>query len=154
MGCAAVATVIAQVISAVLCFVKLKQLRGIFDLRMQELRPRKQYIADIIRLGIPSGLTQAIFSCAMLLTQTLVPMEKWKRDALAQILTDWMAILEEALANRSGIQAVSPLARQLSRARTASELRQGLLTLKKAAEYTRSNVSPAAVCGWLLWELR
>ena len=91
---------------------------------------------------------------ALLLTQTLVPMEKWKRDALAQILTDWMAILEEALANRSGIQAVSPLARQLSRARTASELRQGLLTLKKAAEYTRSNVSPAAVCGWLLWELR
>ena len=74
MGVAGVAwaTVIAQVISAVLCFVKLKQLKGVFDLRVQELRPMKQYIWDIIRLGIPSGLTQAIFSCAMLLTQALV----------------------------------------------------------------------------------
>ena len=91
---------------------------------------------------------------ALLLTQTLVPMEKWKRDALAEILTEWMAILEEALAARSGIHAVSPLARQLSRQRTAPELREGLLVLKKAADYTRSNVSPAAVCGWLQWELR
>ena len=91
---------------------------------------------------------------ALLLTQTLVPMEKWKRDALAEILTEWMAILEEALASRGGIRAVSPLARQLAQVRTASELRQGLLMLKKAADYTRSNVSPAAVCGWLQWELR
>jgi len=91
---------------------------------------------------------------ALLLTQTLAPMEKWKRDALAEILTDWMAILEEALASRSGMHALSPLARQLSRQRTASELRDGLLILKKAADYTRSNVSPAAVCGWLQWELR
>ena len=68
----ALATVIAQVISAVLCFVKLKQLSSVFDLRLQELKPRKSYIRDIIRLGIPSGLTQAIFSGAMLLTQALV----------------------------------------------------------------------------------
>ena len=26
--------------------------------------------------------------------------------------------------------------------------------LKKALDYTLSNVSPAAVCGWLSWELR
>ena len=26
--------------------------------------------------------------------------------------------------------------------------------LKKALDYTMSNVSPAAVCGWLCWELR
>ena len=90
----------------------------------------------------------------LLLTQTLVPMEKWKRDALADILTDWMGIVEEALASRSGIRAISPLARQLSQLRTASELRDALMVLKKAADYTRSNVSPAAVCGWLQWELR
>ena len=91
---------------------------------------------------------------ALLLTQTLVPMEKWKRDDLAGILTDWMALLEEALASRSGLRAISPLARQMSQQRTASELRHALLTLKKAADYTRSNVSAAAVCGWLQWELR
>ena len=90
----------------------------------------------------------------LLLVQTLTPMEKWKRDALAEILTDWMALLEEAMASRSGIRAISPLSRQLSQQRTAGELREALLTLKKAADYTRSNVSPAAVCGWLQWELR
>ena len=91
---------------------------------------------------------------ALLLTQTLTPMEKWKRDPLAEILTEWMEITEEALAGRSGLQAISPFARQLSRQRTAAELRSILLTLKKAADYTRSNVSPGAVCGWLQWELR
>ena len=91
---------------------------------------------------------------ALLLAQTLVPMEKWKRDPLAQILTEWVEIVEEALAGRSGLQAVSPLSRQLSQQRTAGELRGILLTLRKAADYTRSNVSPGAVCGWLLWELK
>ncbi len=91
---------------------------------------------------------------ALLLTETLVPMEKWKRDALSEILTQWMQIFEEALASRSGIRALTAQARVLSRQRTAAELRDALMILKKAAEYTRSNVSPGTVCGWLQWELR
>ena len=88
------------------------------------------------------------------LTQTLVPMEKWKRDALAEILASWLELTESALFSRSGIRAVSPLARQLAQNRTASELHDAAKLLKKALEYTQSNVSPAAVCGWLQWELR
>ena len=88
------------------------------------------------------------------LLDVLVPMEKWKRDALTEILESWVALTEEALADRSGIRAVSPHARQLSGGHTALELYGILKTLKKALEYTRSNVSPAAVCGWLSWELR
>jgi len=91
---------------------------------------------------------------ALALTETLVPMEKWKRDALAEILTSWVELTEEALACRAGIQAISPLARELSRNRTAPELHEVLLRLKKALEYTAGNVSPAAVCGWLVWALR
>ena len=91
---------------------------------------------------------------SLLLVQTLVPMEKWKRDTLADILTSWMELVEQALASRSGIRAISPLARQLSQLRTAAELHEALHTLKKAVEYTQSNVSPAAVCGWLQWVLR
>ena len=91
---------------------------------------------------------------ALGLVQTLTPMEKWKRDALAEILRQWIELLESALASRSGIQAVSPQARELSRRRTAPELHRAIRTLKKALEYTMSNVSPAAVCGWLSWELR
>lgn len=90
----------------------------------------------------------------LLLTQTLVPMEKWKRDALAETLAEWMQLLEEALAGRSGIHAVSPLSRQLSQLRTGADLRDALYILKKARNYALSNVSPAAVCGWLQWELR
>ncbi len=91
---------------------------------------------------------------SLLLTKTLVPMEKWKRDALAEILTQWLQLLESALVSRSGLQAVSSHGRELARNRSTSELHQGVLTLKKALHYTQSNVSPAAICGWLAWALR
>ena len=87
------------------------------------------------------------------LAQTLVPMEKWKRDALADILQQWRELAENALVCRSGIGAVSPLARQLSQARPPEELLELCRALGKALTYTQSNVSPAAVCGWLVWEL-
>ena len=91
---------------------------------------------------------------ALLLTQLLVPMEKWKRDVLAEILQSWLEILESALASRTGVETVSALARQIAQQRSAGDIRQAVWTLKKAREYTLSNVSPAAVCGWLIWELR
>lgn len=90
----------------------------------------------------------------MTLTETLVPMEKWKRDALDEILESWIALTAEALAHRSGMAAVSPLARTLAQHCGSPELDQITRCLKKASEYTQSNVSPAAVCGWLSWALR
>lgn len=91
---------------------------------------------------------------ALLLIQTLVPMEKWKRDALTEILEQWLELMEGALMSRSGVGAVSALSRELAQRRTATELYGGVTALKKALDYTQSNVSPAAVCGWLSWELR
>ena len=88
------------------------------------------------------------------LVQTLAPMEKWKRDALAQILQTWLELVEGALAQRSGITAVSPLARQLSASRSGPELYRAAQALKKAMDYTAANVSPGAVCAYLAWELR
>ena len=88
------------------------------------------------------------------LLRTLAPMEKWKRDALGDLLQSWLELLEAALACRCGAGAVSPLARQLAENRSAQELRQAVLHLKKAVDYTMSNVSPAAVCGYLEWALR
>lgn len=88
------------------------------------------------------------------LIQALVPMEKWKRDALSEILQSWLELLEAALACRCGVQAISPLARQLSSARSGTELYEALNHLKKAVDYTMSNVSPAAICGYLEWALR
>ena len=88
------------------------------------------------------------------LALTLAPMEKWKRDALVEILQSWLEILESALASRTGVENVSSLARQIAQQRSAGDIRQAVWTLKKAREYTLSNVSPAAVCGWLAGALR
>ena len=73
MGVAGVAfaTVIAQAISAVLCCLKLFRMHDVFTLRAAHLRPVRQYVGKIIRLGVPSGVTQAIFSMAMLVVQSL-----------------------------------------------------------------------------------
>lgn len=90
----------------------------------------------------------------LLLLETLVPMEKWKRDALIPLLTRWEALLESALVCRCGGDALSDQARLLARSRTAPELKDALSSIKKALEYTQSNVSPAAVSGYLQWALR
>lgn len=88
------------------------------------------------------------------LVQTLVPMQKWKRDQLCQILREWIELLEQAMASKSGLPSASAPARNLAAQRTARELMDAVRSLKKALEYAQSNVSPAAICGWLEWTLR
>ena len=68
----ALATVISQVISAVLCLIKLLRMKDIFTMRTGYIRPDRYYLQRIIRLGIPSGITQAIISASMLLVQALI----------------------------------------------------------------------------------
>ena len=67
----ALATAIAQFISAFFCLLKLMRMRELFDLTKEELRMSKPHIARIVKLGLPSGVTQAIFSSAMILVQSL-----------------------------------------------------------------------------------
>ena len=91
---------------------------------------------------------------ALLLTQTLVPMEKWKRDALIPILQSWLELCEGAVACRLSGSAVPALSRTLAASRSTGDLLEAVRHLKKAREYALSNVSPAAVCGYLQWKLR
>lgn len=67
----ALATVIAQIVSSVLCFVKLTKMREFFDFAPQYLKLKAFFTKTIINLGLPSGLTQAIFSSAMIIVQSL-----------------------------------------------------------------------------------
>lgn len=67
----ALATIIAQAVSAVLCFLRLKQLTDVFDLKPEYMKINGAYTGKIIKLGLPSGLTQAIFSMAMIVVQSL-----------------------------------------------------------------------------------
>lgn len=73
MGVAGVslATAIAQGISAFLCLLKLMKMREYFDLGLKQLKMTKRHTGQIIRLGIPSGVTQAIMSSAMIVVQSL-----------------------------------------------------------------------------------
>ncbi|MBR5871494.1 MAG: MATE family efflux transporter [Clostridia bacterium] len=67
----ALATVIAQIVSSICCMVKLTKMRTHFDLTAKQLKPVGSYMKTIIKLGLPSGLTQAIFSSAMIIVQSL-----------------------------------------------------------------------------------
>jgi len=91
---------------------------------------------------------------ALLMTQTLAPMERWKRDQLIPVLEDWVALLENALVSRAGLPALSAQERTLSASRSSQELMNALRSLKKARELALGNVSPGAICGWLQWELK
>lgn len=88
---------------------------------------------------------------ALALTELLVPMEKWKRDALIPVLSGWLALLEEALA---GYREISTLAGEIAARRTAPDIYRAIQALQKALTYAQGNVSPGAICGWLAWALR
>jgi len=67
----ALATVIAQFISSVLCLIKLSRMKQHFDFGFKYLKPQGTYIKTLVKLGLPSGLTQAIISSAMIIVQSL-----------------------------------------------------------------------------------
>lgn len=67
----ALATVIAQSVSSALCLWKLSRMGEFFDFKAHFLKPVGTYVRQIIRLGLPSGATQAIFSSAMIIVQSL-----------------------------------------------------------------------------------
>ena len=67
----ALATVMAQAISAVLCFWKLMRMHDIFDLNFHTLKLIPQVALRILRIGIPSGITQAIMATAGMVVQSL-----------------------------------------------------------------------------------
>ena len=67
----ALATAIAQFVSAACCLKKLMRMREFFDLGKEQLRVSRQHVSRIVKLGLPSGVTQAIFSSAMILVQSL-----------------------------------------------------------------------------------
>ena len=67
----ALATIIAQIISSALCMIKLARMKSHFDFGLKYMKPVGSFIRTLVRLGLPSGLTQAIFSSAMIIVQSL-----------------------------------------------------------------------------------
>lgn len=91
---------------------------------------------------------------ALGLVQVLVPMEKWKRDKILPVFTEWLQLMQSALACRSGMPAVSPLAQKMAESRSSADLLAAVKHLQKSIEYTQANVSVGTICGYLTWALR
>ena len=66
MGVAGVslATVISQAISAVFCYIKLARMTEHFDLNLKTMKLIPAVSGRILKIGIPSGITQAIMAMA------------------------------------------------------------------------------------------
>jgi len=73
MGVAGVAwaTIIAQAVSALLCYRRLTKMMEHFDMGIKYMKLNKKFSMGVIKLGVPSGLTQAIMSLAMITVQSL-----------------------------------------------------------------------------------
>jgi len=67
----ALATVLAQGLSAVLCLLKLAKMGEHFDMNLSMLKPDRDMAWTVLKLGLPSGLTQPIFSMALIMVQSL-----------------------------------------------------------------------------------
>ncbi len=65
------ATVIAQGISAVLCYFKLMRMSDVFDLNWQSLKLVPKTAMRILTLGVPSGITQGVMAAAGMVVQSL-----------------------------------------------------------------------------------
>ncbi|MBQ7864916.1 MAG: MATE family efflux transporter, partial [Clostridia bacterium] len=68
----ALATILAQGISAILCLWRLCHIRHICDVKVKHIiHPDKPLMARIGMLGLPSGITHAIFSMSAIIVQSL-----------------------------------------------------------------------------------
>ena len=68
----ALATIIAQIISSLLCLWKLSRMRAHFDFGFRFMRPIKRYVMTLVKLGLPAGLQGMLFSISNLLIQSSV----------------------------------------------------------------------------------
>jgi len=67
----ALATVISQAVSAVLCCIRLARMKELFDFNLKTMRMSKERAMTILRIGIPSGITQGIMAMASMVVQRL-----------------------------------------------------------------------------------
>ncbi len=70
VGAAALATVISQAASAILCFIRLMKTDDVYQVRIREIRFHPGMLGQIIHIGLPSGMQNAIISFANLIVQT------------------------------------------------------------------------------------
>lgn len=72
VGGAAIATVISQITSAVLLFVRLARTEDVYAVHIRKIRIVPHMLADIVRVGIPSGIQNCAHAISNLVIQTYI----------------------------------------------------------------------------------
>lgn len=70
VGSAALATILSQAASAIMCFVRLVRTKDIYQVHLREIRFHSQILKQIIRIGLPSGLQNSLISIGNIVVQT------------------------------------------------------------------------------------
>lgn len=72
VGGAALATVISQVVSALLCLVELMKTKENYRLELKKIRFYRGFLGQIIRIGLPSGVQNSIIAFANVVVQSYI----------------------------------------------------------------------------------
>lgn len=67
---AALATIISQFLSVVLCMSRLTRVKDVYQIRLREVRIDPFMIKQIIKIGLPSGVQNSIISLANIVVQS------------------------------------------------------------------------------------
>ena len=68
----AIATIVAQYISAILIVIRLKNIENACRLNFKKVRIYKDELKDIIKIGLPAGLQSSLFSFSNVLIQSTI----------------------------------------------------------------------------------
>lgn len=69
---AAIATVISQTFSAILCYLRIYKMRDIVEMKKEAFLPDFHLIGHLLKLGLPVGVSQGMVSITAILVQRLV----------------------------------------------------------------------------------
>ena len=81
VGSAAVATVISQAVSALLCFLHLRKPGTLYQLQLRNIRFHPQLMLEVTRMGLPTGVQNSVIAVANVLVQSHI--NSFGSDAMA-----------------------------------------------------------------------
>jgi putative MATE family efflux protein len=67
-----IATALSQLLSATACLIKVAYLKGVIQIKRETLIPKKEMVIQIIRLGLPAGISQGIMSLSFVFVQSIM----------------------------------------------------------------------------------
>ena len=67
-----IVTAFSQLVSAIACLIKVAHLKGVVKIKRETLKPKKEMVMQIMRLGLPAGISQGIMSLSFVFVQSFM----------------------------------------------------------------------------------